>query len=878
MKQPRRLALLIGNSDYDDTAFPPLTTPLQNVARLAEILSDPNIGCFDEVKSFENEAHYLLMEEIEDFFMGSRQRDDLLLFYFSGHSMREHGTGELVLAVKNSKLFKPKSTAISAKFIQDVCQRSGSHRRVIILDCSYSGASIPNPKERGGIDANAILTATSSSQLAMEFDEELGQIPNSVFTHFLLEGITTGAADINQDGKITANELFKYVSYAVKNETSSKQTPYFFFSGSEEIIIARNPLLKEYEQLSPLDEESSAFVEPLAFVMYKDKDKSNRKYELSKNIIIGRDPEANISLVSKSVSELHARIMYREEKFVLFDLHSKTGTYVNGELIINEHVLEHEDEIIIGGSQLQFLYTYLHKMRDTLAESWQEFKQAIMREDHSEMNQHAKEVHNHFLQALDLPGVIKELTLNWGFGILLDTGTIFAELPSFAQHILLIYSYKEIPVWEDIEQQHQHETNQLLLILPVETVPVETASLLQTARTRGIDLIFAGYDDLKKIILASKPRDAFRHLIITHSYVQSPFILGGPTSPKMFFGRNQELNQIMGQISQSSFALIAGRRTGKTSILYRLSSRLPNADFYSLYYDCSTTSTYHAFLTAKIRNWQPTAPPNAPLTFDDLFQTLPLDKPLVLLLDEADKLVPHEQQNGWQLFNALRAMSNARQLQVVFGGERTLFYALKDSTSPLYNFPNEIVLGALDKQAVKELVTRPMHQLMLEFENATDIVDNIYEFTAGHPNVVQRLCHRLIDRLNKTNSRKITLSDIKAVIGDKDFQDEDFLSTYWEHATPLEKIISLLMADDPTIHTRSEVRQALANRCQLQPSIKQVEEALQLLVTMRFILQQTSTGYEFAVKAFPQVVKTMVTVEEKLEELVEAYQDANKGA
>jgi len=340
----------------------------------------------------------------------------------------------------------------------------------------------------------------------------------------------------------------------------------------------------------------------------------------------------------------------------------------------------------------------------------------------------------------------------------------------------------------------------------------------------------------------------------------------------MFFGRESEMRKIAEFIASNSYVLIAGRRFGKSSVLLRLHhAYLPAAGFRTIYHDCSITPTSQAFLSATIRDWRPESPSALPVTFYDLLQSSPDDKPLVLLLDEADKLVPADSANNWPLFNALRALANSGRAQVVLSGERTLRDALRDPKSPLFNFANEMLLGPLDYRAVEELVTRPMKQLEIELVDEKAIVDHIWAFTSGHPNVVQRLCRRLIERLNEQGTRRITLDDVNTVIEDPAFQRDDFLSTYWEAATSLEKIISLLMADDEGVRTLRMVRQVLAERCNLHPKAREVDDALQRLVDLRSILKRTPTGYEFAVEAFPRVVAGTMTLEDMLEVLVEDY-------
>jgi hypothetical protein len=182
----------------------------------------------------------------------------------------------------------------------------------------------------------------------------------------------------------------------------------------------------------------------------------------------------------------------------------------------------------------------------------------------------------------------------------------------------------------------------------------------------------------------------------------------------------------------------------------------------------------------------------------------------------------------------------------------------------------------LDYRAVEELVTQPTRQLGIELIGQKDILDHIWAFTSGHPNVVQRLCRRLIERLNEDNTRRIMLDDVSAIIQDPGFQRDDFLSTYWEAATPLEKIVSLLMADDRNVRTLQAVQRTMAKRCSIRPRAGEIDAALQRLVDLRSILKRTPTGYEFAVEAFPSVVAGTMTLEDMLEILTEEYQEQGK--
>jgi len=395
------------------------------------------------------------------------------------------------------------------------------------------------------------------------------------------------------------------------------------------------------------------------------------------------------------------------------------------------------------------------------------------------------------------------------------------------------------------------------------------------------ELIVISRENLRKILMAKDPSRVLRSLIVEQVNILSisPFIITGPTSDRMFFGRESEMREVTRRLASVSCALIGGRRVGKTSMLGHLHRvRLPAACFRTLYHDCSITPSYQVFLTAPVRNWRPEPPPSAPATFGDLLQSPPTDRPLVLLLDEADKLVPADRTNDWRLFRALRALTNFACVRVVLSGECTLRAALHDPGSPLFNFANEILLGPLDIRAVNELITQPMKQLEIELADESAIVRSIYDFTSGHPNVVQRLCHRLIERLNEQGTRHITQDDVNAVIEDPQFQEIDFLQTYLEAATLLEKIITLVLLQEVRPYRLTEVCQLLSVQAHIRPGAVATKDALDRLVELRSILKRSQDGYAFAVGAFPRVLAHTTTVEDLLEVLVEQYEQTETQA
>jgi hypothetical protein len=79
-----------------------------------------------------------------------------------------------------------------------------------------------------------------------------------------------------------------------------------------------------------------------------------RTYRLRKDeISIGRLPESDVQVVDPGASRQHARILRREDGYVLVDLDSTNGTLVNDEPA-QDRRLEDGDRITIGTTVLEF--------------------------------------------------------------------------------------------------------------------------------------------------------------------------------------------------------------------------------------------------------------------------------------------------------------------------------------------------------------------------------------------------------------------------------------------------------------------------------------------------------------------------------------------
>lgn len=78
-------------------------------------------------------------------------------------------------------------------------------------------------------------------------------------------------------------------------------------------------------------------------------------YQLRTETVLGRDNLCDLALIADGVSRVHARIVRRDGgTFVLKDLDSQNGTFVNGKKLAEEYTLKAQDRVRIGSFLIRF--------------------------------------------------------------------------------------------------------------------------------------------------------------------------------------------------------------------------------------------------------------------------------------------------------------------------------------------------------------------------------------------------------------------------------------------------------------------------------------------------------------------------------------------
>ncbi|MGI2907477.1 caspase, EACC1-associated type [Tolypothrix sp. VBCCA 56010] len=243
-----KVALLIAVSEYEP-GLNSLPGTTNDVEAMRQVLHNPEIGGFDEVKVLVNPQQHEMAVAIEILFDG-RQKDDLVLLFFSGHGIKDEG-GRLYFAARNTRknlqgrLFE--TTAVAASSVHRFMTTSRSKHQVVILDCCFSGAfaegmlarddGFVDVKNQLGGEGRAVLTSSTSTQ----FSFEQQGADTSTYTYYIVDGLKTGAADRDEDGWISVDELHEYAKSRVQEVAPAMKPEIYAIREGFKILLAKAP-------------------------------------------------------------------------------------------------------------------------------------------------------------------------------------------------------------------------------------------------------------------------------------------------------------------------------------------------------------------------------------------------------------------------------------------------------------------------------------------------------------------------------------------------------------------------------------------------------------------------------------------------------------
>jgi AAA domain len=375
------------------------------------------------------------------------------------------------------------------------------------------------------------------------------------------------------------------------------------------------------------------------------------------------------------------------------------------------------------------------------------------------------------------------------------------------------------------------------------------------------DFIVLNGRDLRQILIARDPSRCLVKLILQQVdlTVVSPYVTSGPVPSSMFFGRDHELKTVTRKINDANFALVGGRKIGKTSTLARIYQllRASRDAAETLYMDCQSVTSHEAFFEAANTFWntQPAIHSPADLRHYVMARnTAPSDQgngvSLVILLDEVDTLLGYDLQHGMAIFSTFRELSQERHCRFVLCGERVLRDQLYAPSSPLFNFCSVIQLGPLQEHAARRVILEPMKTMGISIQSQEEVVFEICKLSSCHPNLVQYICQQLILEANARGSHLISPADLENVRHSSSFH-EYLLAVTWGNSSPLEQAITLLIIDRPNVSFVD--MQELLTRNGFDVSQDELERAVTGLRLYNLLLKE-GRQYRLASDVFGEIV------------------------
>lgn len=665
---------------------------------------------------------------------------------------------------------------------------------------------------------------------------------------------------------------------------------------SQELAL-RQPFPEDREEtdmgLLPYSPRSSGSMDVLTYpnaiawlISLGDQD-HGREIRLGDDVTIGRAPDNDIVLSDDRVSDHQAQLVMKNGQFYIREISSSFArTYVNDVCITREmHELHDRDQIEVGmGTANVFLFVQAVSPVDLTLEA----KRGLQEFDRIWDNLtiwRTMDNKEHFI------ALCRKLAL----GLLRESigYSVESEIPYFQGTVgymveapLLWIRHSRFPILFVAYDQHRSDTletvgkqlqiakaTEFFAFLVVVPTKERTGREAQELRRLVADSVYR-YDFVvldRQSLASIIAHNSAHHLveIILDQGIElsslSPYVVKGPVPEKMFFGREKEIKTVVQGVQSGDYAIVGGRRIGKSSILQRINRLLNNDPRYQSYYmDCEEKFNNEDLFQALTEEFGEPLEGTHPLDFRRLVTKLKLrlsSVQIVFILDEVDALLAFDAESkpSGQLFRTFRALSHEGLCRFVFSGSRTLYRHLHNSHSPFFNFCEDIMLKPLEQKSIAEIVSKPMRQMGIELPDEETLIDRIINLSSSHPNIAQWLCDRLI----KTASvRRINLNDLEKISADPEFC-RHYVQTAWSDSSPLEKLTSLVV-EGPSFEVdqlcAALARHGFTDKCMIRESV----EMLQLCS----LFEREGQRYRFGLTHFPSMVRKIEDVTSQIEWLL----------
>ncbi|MBN1484306.1 MAG: hypothetical protein JXA37_06245 [Chloroflexia bacterium] len=351
-----------------------------------------------------------------------------------------------------------------------------------------------------------------------------------------------------------------------------------------------------------------------------------------------------------------------------------------------------------------------------------------------------------------------------------------------------------------------------------------------------------------------------------------PYVTGTPLkTDKMFFGRQDVFDYVqehlLGTYQNNIIVLHGQRRTGKTSVLYRLQEVMKDTHYAVLldvqgiaarseaefFYALSDEIAY-----ALERGGIEIDPPELAdfesqpeLSFRSrflrpIYPTLG-GRHLLLMFDEFEELQRHVEQGylGAEVFTFLRnLMQHEVPLDFIFSGTHKLEDLAAEYWSILFNIATYKKISFLERKDADRLIMDPVAPYGMEYDPLA--VDHIYAVTAGQPFLCQLVCHEMVAYHNEMERSYLTVADVDAVLERIAERGEAHFKYIWDGSDGAARAVLLALAE-LLEHGQAATLEEVLELSERRNRSLEREQALSALMRLesRDIMQRKTAGSEW---------------------------------
>ncbi len=554
----------------------------------------------------------------------------------------------------------------------------------------------------------------------------------------------------------------------------------------------------------------------------------------------------------------------------------------------NRYIKEHSDTRLVSGEGYISYPVQIAERIAAFHEAWNSARENLpgdTSEQLSAFREATRSITDILCRALGFDREGTETDFDLLYGHLVNAPTLRLNLPNTFP---FIYIQRDTPTDNDLDalidlMRKLKVIQRFAFVIVFSDSRRVQEKLVDKGLRPSYDFIVLDEDNLRDVLIAEDARKVAIQAILPQTALTAiaPYVTAGPTPPNAFFGREREIRTILDMLRRNNIALLGGRRIGKTSILHRIRDILlkkertveydieeEDIQLSPLYLNCQAVSNYESFLRYVARQWRTDTPLNSLTDFyeftskkREVYKTR-----LAILIDEAGGILKYDSEHENQLFGMFRALSEGGTCRFVFTGERTVHRDMSNSHSPLFNFCQPLQIGYLDKKSAALVVSEPMKLINIQLEDEQNMIHRILELTSCHPRMVQWVCFRLLEIINREETRTITMTHLKELENSRDFQDE-FIDTIWGQRIDLDEFVSLLIIETDVPMSVGEIRDKLKGNG-LNISDSELDTTLKIL-QLTSILTEKNGHYRFLASEFPRIFRANRNVKDFIERLKE---------